>query len=250
MTFEDLGHRLWMRSLRALGTAMLHGAYDLTIEGREHVPEGGAVVIANHSAFHDWLFVGVAMPRRVRFVMHQHHWRYPLLRAFFTASRVIPIAPGKEDPGAPVRALDAIDAALAAGELVVIFPEGTMTPDGRLSPFRPGLERIVRRRAVPIVPVGVTGLWGSWFSRAAGEPMRGTPRWRRRSVKVRIGAPIEPGIASSSRRSLREIGHRARAAIEALVGQAPRPALDTGPPDGGPQNSGPGWSIRPASAST
>lgn len=229
MTFEDLGHRLWMRGLRGLGAAMLHGAYDLTIEGREHVPAGGALVIANHSAFHDWLFVGVAMPRRVRFVMHQHHWRYPLLRAFFTASRVIPIAPGKEDPGAPSRALDAIDAALAAGELVVIFPEGTMTPDGQLSKFRPGLERIVRRRAVPIVPVGVTGLWGSWFSRAAGEPMHGRPHWTRRAVTVRIGAPIQPVVDASSRRSLREIGHHARAAIEALLGPSPSPRWNVEP---------------------
>jgi hypothetical protein len=224
MDTHDLPHRIWMRGLRALGAAMLHSAYDLEIEGRENVPAGGALVIANHSAFHDWLFVGVAMPRRVRFVMHQHHFRYPLLRAFFTASRVIPIAPSKEDGAALARAMDAIDAALGNGELVMIFPEGTMTSNGELSPFRPGLERIVAKRPVPIVPVGVTGLWGSWFSRAAGAPMHGAPHWTRRQVRIRIGAPLTPAIEPGSRRSLHEVSIRARAAIEALTGGATKAA--------------------------
>lgn len=224
MDLVNVPYRIWMASLRALGSGLLHAAYDLSIEGREHTPSGSALVIANHSAFHDWLFVGVAMPRRVRFVMHQHHFRYPLLRAFFTASRVIPIALGKEDVGALARAMDAIDAALAAGELVVIFPEGTMTPDGALSPFRPGIERIVARRRVPLVPVGVEGLWGSWFSRAAGEPMTGWPRWARRRVVVRIGEPISPDVDAGSRRSLRDVSRAARAAIEALLRRAPAPA--------------------------
>lgn len=187
----DLGYRLWMTTLRWLGRVLLHLGYRLRVEGTEHVPrEGGVLVVSNHTAFHDWLFVGAALDRPPRFVMHQHHHQYPLLRAFFGASRVIPIAPKKEDPTRLAEAMAAIDRALADGELVVIFPEGTMSPDGRLSPIRPGFERIVEKTPVPTVPVAVSGLFGSSFSRAHGAPMS---RWSgrvRAPVTVRFGAPL------------------------------------------------------------
>jgi 1-acyl-sn-glycerol-3-phosphate acyltransferase len=186
-----------MRSLRATASALLHAGYRLTITGRENVPKTGpALVVSNHVAFHDFLFVGVAMGRRVRFVMHQHHFQYPLLRAFFEASRVIPIAPAKQDPARLAAAMEAIDLALADGELVVIFPEGRMTDDGTLSVLRPGLERIVQRRPVPVIPVAVVGLFGSWMSRAHGEPMTGRPHRFRAKVDVRIGAPLPPASAT------------------------------------------------------
>jgi 1-acyl-sn-glycerol-3-phosphate acyltransferase len=188
---SELRYRLWMRTLRALVSVLLRLGYRLRIEGAGHVPrEGGVLVVSNHTAFHDWMFVGAALARPPRFVMHQHHFQYPALRAFFGASRVIPIAPRKEDPARLDEALEAIDAALARGELVVIFPEGTMSPDGRLSPIRPGFERIVARRPVPVVPVAVEGLFGSWLSRAHGAPMSGRPRRFRAPVTVRFGAPL------------------------------------------------------------
>jgi 1-acyl-sn-glycerol-3-phosphate acyltransferase len=171
-SLDDLRYSLWMGSLRVVGRGLLHAGYRLRIDGVENVPRtGGVLVVSNHVSFHDWLFVGAALRRPARFVMHQHHFGVPLLRAFFEASRVIPIAPRKEDPARLEQALDAIDQALANGELVVIFPEGTMTPNGALSPFRPGLERIVARRPVPVVPIAMRGLFGSFFSRARGEPM-------------------------------------------------------------------------------
>lgn len=195
-SLPDLGYRLWMRSLRGLGSLLLRASYRLDVVGEANVPEtGGVLVVSNHVSFHDWLFVGVALRRPPRFVMHQHHFQYPLLRAFFGASRVIPIAPRKQDPAALDRALFEIDAALGNGELVVIFPEGTMSPDGLLSPFRPGVERIVAKRPVPVVPIGIRGLFGSWFSRAHGAPMSGRPRRFRAPVSVHIGRPIAPDRA-------------------------------------------------------
>jgi 1-acyl-sn-glycerol-3-phosphate acyltransferase len=150
----------------------------------EHVPcEGSAVLVCNHVSFIDFLFVAAALPRLPRFVMHHHHFEMWTLRWFFELFRVIPIAPQKEDPARLHRAMDAIDDALAAGDLVAIFPEGQMTPDGELSEFRPGVERIVARRPVPVVPLALRGLWGSFFSRAHGEPMTKLPR--------RIGAKVE-----------------------------------------------------------
>ncbi|MBX3269589.1 MAG: 1-acyl-sn-glycerol-3-phosphate acyltransferase [Sandaracinaceae bacterium] len=197
MTRSDLPYRLWMATLRALLRVLLHGGYRLSIEGAARVPrEGGVLVVANHVAFHDWMFVGAALGRPPRFVMHQHHFQYRLLRMFFEACRVIPIAPRKEDPSRLDAALDAIERALAAGELVVIFPEGNMSPDGRLHALRPGLERIVARCPVPVVPIGIAGLFGSWLSRAHGAPMSGRPRRLRARVRVRFGEPIAPARVS------------------------------------------------------
>jgi len=76
---------------------------------------------------------------------------------------------------------------------VCIFPEGGITRDGRLSPFRPGIERIVERTPVPVIPVALVGLWGSFFSRKGGRAMTRPFRrfWSR--VEVRIGKPMPPG---------------------------------------------------------
>lgn len=220
MVGTDVCYRLWMRGLRALGSMLLHGGYRLEIEGAEHVPAaGGVLCVSNHVSFHDWLFVGVALRRPPRFVMHRHHFRYPALRAFFRASRVIPIAPRKEDPAALERALQAIDDALGRGELVVLFPEGTMSPDGALSPFRPGLERIVLRRPVPVVPIGICGLFGSFFSRAHGAPMSGWPARLRAPVTVRIGRPIAPARADVA---------TVRAQIERLLRDEPGRCSEVG----------------------
>jgi 1-acyl-sn-glycerol-3-phosphate acyltransferase len=93
--------------------------------------------------------------------------------------------------------MEAIDQALANGEVVVIFPEGNMTPDGHLQAFRPGLERIVQKRPVPVIPIGISGLFGSFFSKAHGEPMSGKPQRFRAPVRVEIGAPIAPHVATA-----------------------------------------------------
>jgi 1-acyl-sn-glycerol-3-phosphate acyltransferase len=186
-------------ALRVVAKGMLGSAYRLHVRGISNVPsEGPALVVYNHVAFHDWLFVASAMPRLPRFVMHQAHWKVPALRWFFDLYRVIPIATRKEDPARLDRAMELIDEALAAGELVAMTPEGTMTPDGELSEFRPGVERILARRPVPVVPIAIRGLWGSFFSRKNGEPMKKLPRRVRAPVELVAAPPIDPSEVSIS----------------------------------------------------
>lgn len=67
------------------------------------------------------------------------------------------------------RAFAAVGEALDAGELVAIFPEGRLTPDGEMGGFRPGVRRILDRNPVPVVPMALRGLWGSVFSRHPGR---------------------------------------------------------------------------------
>lgn len=179
--------------LRATVRPTLRAKYRFRARQLEHVPVGPALLVSNHVSFIDWLLVAAALPRVPRFVMHQHHFLNPALRWFFELYDVIPIAPRKEDPARLAAAMDAIDDALARGEQVAIWPEGQMTPDGELSALRPGVERIVARRPVPVVPMAVRGMWGSSFSREGGEPLTKLPRLVRRNVELVAGPPIPPG---------------------------------------------------------
>ncbi len=180
-------------AVRAVVTALIHATYRFRVRGMNHVPRRGpAIVVSNHVSFIDFVFVGAALPRLPHFVMHHHHWKMPIFRRFFDLHRVIPIAPRKDDPARLERAMELIDRALAQGEMVMLFPEGTMTPDGQLSELRPGIERIVARRPVPVVPLALRGLWGSFFSRDGGEPRKHFPRLPRSTVEVVAGEPIPP----------------------------------------------------------
>jgi 1-acyl-sn-glycerol-3-phosphate acyltransferase len=201
------------RIVKSIVSPMLSVAYGFRSEDLENVPrEGGAVLVCNHVSFIDWLFVGVALPRVPRFVMHQHHFQMPAFRWFFELFEVIPIAPRKEDPARLEAAMRAVDEALAKGELVAIFPEGRLTPDGELSEFRPGVERIVASRPVPVVPLALRGLWGSfWTCARGGAPMKGLPVPSGRTVVLAADAPIAPDEVSTD---------AIRARIAALRGDA------------------------------
>lgn len=168
----------------------------------EHVPaEGPALLVANHLSFIDAFVLGGLCPRPVRFVMDHRMTRMRGLRWLFRLARVIPIAPRKEDPALLERAFADIDAALEAGELVGIFPEGKCTRDGATDTFKPGVERILRRRAVPVVPIALDGLWGSFFSYARGYPMRSWPRRFRAPVRVVAGPPLPPTTSAEDLRA-------------------------------------------------
>lgn len=136
--------------------------YRLKLEGEEHIPDEGPVVLAsNHVTFVDWLLVAGACRRPARFVMHHSFIKMPVARWFFKGARVIPIASGKESPTVLQAAMDSISEALANGEVVCIFPEGQITRDGNFNEFRAGIERIVERNPAPVVPMALHGLWGS-----------------------------------------------------------------------------------------
>src|SRR5690606_60735 len=109
-----------------------------------HVPdEGPALVVCNHVSYMDALILAASIPRPVRFVMYWKIFNIPVMSWIFRTAKAIPIASAKEDPALMERAFDAVDAALAEGGIVCIFPEGRLTPDGQIAPFRPGVERIL-----------------------------------------------------------------------------------------------------------
>jgi 1-acyl-sn-glycerol-3-phosphate acyltransferase len=177
--------------LRFAAWCVANVMYRMRVEGAERVPDEGAAVLApNHVSFVDWLVMAAACPRPVRFVMHHAFSRLPLVRFLFRDAGVIPIAGRREDPEMLARAMDEVASALESGEVVCIFPEGAITHDGELQPFRHGIERIVQRTPAPVLPVAIQGLWGSFFSRKGGKAMRRPFRrfWSR--IEVDFGEPL------------------------------------------------------------
>lgn len=188
------------RVLRRVIALWVRVAYRFRIHGLEHLPRhGAAVLVCNHVSFIDGLLVGVATRRKVRFVMDHRIFRHPALRWFFRTVGAIPIAPRSEDHAVREQAFERIAAALRSGELLCIFPEGMITHTGRMNPFRPGVERILAATPVPVIPMALEGLWGSFFSRKDGPAMRKAPRRVRARVELRLGAPVPPQAATADR---------------------------------------------------
>jgi hypothetical protein len=182
--------------MRFLVWLLVHSVYRLDKRGLEHVPdEGPALIVANHVSFVDALVIAAAVRRPVRFVMDHRIFGLPLLRFVFRTGKAIPIASAKEDPAMMERAFAEVAAALRAGDLVCIFPEGRITDTGELYPFRPGLKRILEETPVPVVPVALRGLWGSFFSREGGAAM--TRPWRTRPFR-KIGLVAGEAVAAAA----------------------------------------------------
>lgn len=196
---------MYARFLRAIQLTIglvVRLCYRVRVRGLGHVPaEGAAVLVANHVTYADALILGGLCPRPVRFVVdHRIHDAWPL-RWFFRLARAIPIASRRQDPTRLAAALDAIDQALANGELVGIFPEGKLTRDGSLQEFKPGIEAILARQPAPVVPIALDGLWGSSLSYAAGKPFAALPRLR---ARVQVTASPALPAACVTAEDLRE----------------------------------------------
>jgi 1-acyl-sn-glycerol-3-phosphate acyltransferase len=138
----------------------------------------------------------------MRFVMYYRIFQIPLLRFFFENLQAIPIASAMEDEQLMNEAFERVDEDLAAGNVVCIFPEGGITRDGEIQRFRPGIEKIIARRAVPVVPVSLGRLWGSWFSRRKGGGIRKIPGRLFARVPITIGEAVPARDVTAARLEL------------------------------------------------
>lgn len=187
-------------TLRFLSWVLARMIYRIRTSGLNNIPkEGAAVLVCNHVSFVDWLIIAAAIKRPVRFVMYYKFFKIPLIRYLFRHARVIPIAGQQEDPVLFNKAFEIVSSELRAGELVCIFPEGGITSDGEVKEFKRGIEHIVKRDAVPVIPLAIDGLWGSIFSRKWGRALK-LKRLPRRIwffVDVIIDKPIPAHIATA-----------------------------------------------------
>ncbi len=187
-------------AMRFVSWLLVKTLYRLRVHGVEqHVPDQGpALIVCNHVSYMDALILAGSIPRPVRFVMYHKIFDIPGMRWIFRTARAIPIAGAREDRALMERAFAEIDAALAAGEVVGIFPEGALTKDGDIAAFKSGVERVLAARPVPVVPMALQGMWASMWSRRDTRLGRmRVPRRVRAQVEVVAGPAIDGAVATA-----------------------------------------------------
>ena len=177
--------------MRFLAWILINVFYRIRPTGLDNVPaKGPAIVVCNHVSYMDPILLAGSIKRPMRFVMYYRIFQIPLLRFFFEHLGAIPIAGAMENEQLMNEAFERVDEELEAGNIVCIFPEGGITHDGEIQRFRPGIEKIIARRQVPVVPVALGRLWGSWFSRRKGGGIRKVPGRLFSRVPISVGDAV------------------------------------------------------------
>ncbi|WP_294635512.1 MFS transporter [uncultured Aquabacterium sp.] len=193
-----VGYVFWLMPEYIVRLVMLFVArivYRLRVRGDHHLPtDGAAILVCNHVSFVDAVILGVLSPRPMVFIMDHRIFRTPGIGWFFRLVKAIPIAPQKEDPAAYEAAFERARAVLNEGELLCLFPEGAITRDGKLQPFKAGIMKILETNPVPVIPAALHNLWGSSFSRIDGVALA---RPLRRGVFNPVGLVVGEPIPAS-----------------------------------------------------
>jgi len=192
--------------MRFMAWMLVHSVYRVKKSGLERIPEAGpAIVVCNHVSYVDALVITAACRRPIRWVMYYKVFKIPFLSFFFRTVRAVPIAGAKEDPQMLEAAYATIAKELEAGELVGIFPEGNLTPDGDIAGFRGGVMKMLEKTPVPVVPMALSGLWRSLFARNRHN-LRYLYRLFPR-IRLSVGEPVAPAEVSPEklRAAVREL---------------------------------------------
>ncbi|OED66455.1 acyl-phosphate glycerol 3-phosphate acyltransferase [Vibrio tasmaniensis ZS-17] len=168
-----------------------HTMYRVKHKNLHNLPEkGGALIVCNHVSYMDALLLSAVCPRLIRFVMEEDYAKLPPLRRFLKRAGVIPIS--ATNRSSIRNAFKEVERALHEGHIVCIFPEGKLTSDGEVAEFMRGMELIIRRSPVPVIPMALKGLWGSYFSRFKGSACKGLPNRFWTKIEIEAGRPILP----------------------------------------------------------
>lgn len=186
-------------ALRFVVWILSHTIYRVRHHNLQHIPkEGAAVIVCNHVSFVDALLIAGACPRPIRFVMDHNIFKNPLIGWFFKLVKAIPIAPKHQNETTYYKAFADISEALKDGQMVCIFPEGKLTKDGKMNEFKSGIETILAKDPVPVIPFALNGLWGSFFSHKDGAAFSSLPKrfWSR--VDIISDKPLSPNNLKSA----------------------------------------------------
>lgn len=193
--------------------------YRFKVKGDENIPVQGAAILAcNHVSFVDAVLLMAASPRPIIFVMDHRIFKFPVLGWFFKLAKAIPIAPKKEDPALYEASFKRAGEVLREGDLLAIFPEGGITRDGTLQEFKGGIMKILeeaKRYGVkpPVIPMALTNLWGSYFSRI--EKNGAMVRPFRRGLFNRVGLDVGQAMPANEVQP-----NSLQARVSALLNQA------------------------------
>jgi len=190
--------------LRFVAWVLSHFVYRFKVQGEENIPtEGAAILVCNHVSFVDAVLLMAASPRPIRFLMDHRIFQVPVLGWLFRLVKAIPVAPRAENPAAYEAAFEAATQVLKEGDLLAIFPEGGITKDGTLQEFKGGIMKILdgtrqQGLSVPVIPMALTNLWGSYFSRIeqGGAMVRPFRRGMFNQVGLNVGAVMAPSEVS------------------------------------------------------
>lgn len=186
---ETLVRRLWYDAWYAAGVTAFTLAYSFRYEGTRNVPQSGpALIIANHQSFLDPWIVGLAVKRHVVYLARKTLFRNRWFGAFIRSFNAVPI----DQDGVGKEGIRTILDQLNLGKPVIVFPEGSRTPDGNIHELRPGIHLIIKKTQAPIIPVGIAGAYEAY------------PIWRKyplfsplflpasnRTIAVSVGKPLE-----------------------------------------------------------
>jgi acyl-[acyl-carrier-protein]-phospholipid O-acyltransferase/long-chain-fatty-acid--[acyl-carrier-protein] ligase len=173
-------------------STLLSFRYKLHVQGLDNLPQNkGVLLLGNHISWLDWAFVQLATPRPIRFVMERSIYERKLLKPFLNFFHVIPIS-----SRAGKKSLETVTQILNSGEIVCIFPEGTISRNGHMAEFKRGFEIACERATGVIVPFYIGGMWGTKFSRSNINfaEMKNTKFTK--DVLVSFGTPLD--ISSSA----------------------------------------------------
>lgn len=183
--------------LRLVSWLLVHSIYRVKKLELANIPtQGPALIVCNHVSFVDPALLLGVLPRPARFVMWHSIYELPVVGNVFKWLKSIPIGNSRSRPELVEAAFDEIADALDNGELVVIFPEGGITHNGELNKFQPGIDKIIKRTPVPVVPMAIRGMWGTWLSRKRGRAMKGFPNSFMRKLTVVVGDAVPPELAN------------------------------------------------------
>jgi len=186
---DDWSGKLLHLATRIVSNTAFCLGWSLRWEGTRNMPATGpALCIANHQSFLDPPAIGLATPRRLVYLARATLFKNPIFGALIRGLSAVPI----DQDGVGKEGIRAIVQQLLQGKAVLVFPEGTRTPDGTLQSLRPGIHLLLKRASAPIVPIGIAGAYDAW------------PMWRKfplpspvffpptnRTIAVSIGEPID-----------------------------------------------------------
>ncbi len=183
--------------MRLIAWVLVHSVYRVEKVDLHHVPEeGGALIVCNHVSYVDPVILHALLPRPARYIMYAPIYRLPVINWVFRGMKSIPIDTKRADEVVFTNAFNEIAECLEKGRLVVLFPEGGITRDGEIAKFQPGIDQILKRTPVPVIPLALRGVWGSWFSRHKGSAMQGLPTAFMKRITVISGEPVPPEAAN------------------------------------------------------
>jgi 1-acyl-sn-glycerol-3-phosphate acyltransferase len=159
MSQRSLPNRLWYGFLRMILRIIGVLMFQVRHSGRKNIPsEGGVLVVCNHQSFFDPPLVGMASRRRMNYLARDSLFRFSPFGWLINSVDAIPI----DREGMGLAGIKESLRRLKRGEMVLIFPEGTRTPDGQIKPFRPGFTSLAVRSGAAILPVAIEGAYKCW----------------------------------------------------------------------------------------